>query len=291
MSLLYQDIVFFPTLYNNWKINISLRSSVSDKIISSVGDISMNEKKLMKVTVPCQFYISDMDIHDRALPSHILQKFQDAAVIHASAIGAGYDDLIADDRIWVVTKIRYTIIEQVLENIPLNITTWPQPKGTMDFCRDYLITDKDGKTLIKGTSKWCITNVKTRRLVRARDFDYLNGNGIYCLDKNYEDPYFNLRPFDFSSLEPVLVHQVRYTDLDHNMHMNNTNFASLSIDSIENIEQYVVQEMQVNFLCECRYKDTIKTYVKKNNELEYEVMGVKNDGIISFHTFMRLKHI
>lgn len=253
--------------------------------------ISMNKKKLMKSTEPCTFYISDMDIHDNALPSHILQKFQDIAVINATELGVGFDDLIVEDKIWVVTKIRYTVLKQVPENIPLLITTWPHPKGVMDFCRDYLITDQDGEIYIKGTSKWCITNIKTRRLVRARDFEYLDGNGVYCQDKNYDDPYYNLRPFDYSELEPVLIHQVRYTDLDHNMHMNNTNFASLSIDSIGDIENYTVEDMQVNFLCECRYKEKIRTYVKKNSELEYEVIGVKNDGKLSFHTFMKLKHI
>ncbi|MFA6795991.1 MAG: acyl-ACP thioesterase domain-containing protein [Bacilli bacterium] len=251
----------------------------------------MEVKKLMKSTEPCTFYISDMDIHDCALPSHILQKFQDIAVINATELGAGYDDLIADDRIWVVTKIRYTVLKQVKENTPMLITTWPQPKGVMDFCRDYLITDKSGEVYIKGTSKWCITNIKTRRLVRARDFDYLNGNGTYCLDKNYEDPYYNLRPFDYSNLKPALTHQVRYTDLDHNMHMNNTNFASLAINSIEDIEKYTIEDMQVNFLCECLYKDTIRTYVKRTSEFECEVIGVKNEGILSFHTFMKLKHI
>jgi len=251
----------------------------------------MKEKTLMKSTEPCTFYISDMDIHDHALPSHIFQKFQDIAVINAASLGAGFEDLIKNDKIWVVTKIRYTVLKQIPENIPLLITTWPQPKGIMDFCRDYLITDQAGEILVKGTSKWCITNVKTRKLVRARDFDYLNGNGEYCLDKNYNDPYFNLRPFDFANLSPALVYKVRYTDLDHNMHMNNTNFASLSIDSIDNIENYTIEDMQVNFLCECRYKDTIKTYVKNNCGSEYEVIGVKDDGSLSFHTFMKLKHI
>jgi len=253
--------------------------------------IIMSDKILMKTKEECSFSISDLDANENPLASHILQKFQDIAVHNANILNVGFDDLIQKDYIWVVTKIRYKVLKPIKKNQKLYITTWPLPKGVIDFCRDYLIEDENGVPYIKGTSRWCITNIKTRRLVRTKVVEYLNGNGEYFDKKCFDEPYFPLTPFSTEELEPVLEHKVVFTDLDHNKHMNNTKFADLSIDSIPEIEDCAIDEMQVNFLSECLYKDTIKTYVKANNDNEYEVIGIKTDGKLSFHTFIKLKHI
>ena len=259
--------------------------------ISYNWGIFMSEKTLMRTKEECSFSISDLDANENPLASHILQKFQDIAVHNANYLKIGFDDLIQNDYIWVVTKIRYQVLKPIKKNQKLYITTWPLPKGVIDFCRDYLIEDENGDIFIKGTSRWCITNIKTRRLVRTKGIEYLNGNGEYFDMKCFEEPYYPLTPFEIEGLKPVLEHKVVFTDLDHNKHMNNTKFADLSIDSIPKIEDFAIEEMQVNFLSECLYKDTIKTYIKFNSDNEYEVIGIKSDGKLSFHTFIKLKHI
>ena len=51
----------------------------------------------------------DFDKNGQIRLGALLHYFQDAAARHADEMGIGYDDMIADDRIWIITKLRCRI--------------------------------------------------------------------------------------------------------------------------------------------------------------------------------------
>lgn len=235
------------------------------------------------------FPYSSRDINDNPLPQSVFQRFQDLAGDNAEELGVGYNALKEKDLIWVVVKQRYI----VLKDVPfeeLKSYTWPHPKRSIEYNREYKITDSKGEPLIIGISKWCICNIKTRKL----DIRGVNYNGTdYHQENNFStDPYINLKPVDVTNLKPSLIHQVVFTELDHNRHMNNTYYASLIIDSVPNMVDCKIEDMQINFLSECRLGEELSIYViDLGGEGEFQVLGVKKDMTLSFNSYLKVKHI
>jgi medium-chain acyl-[acyl-carrier-protein] hydrolase len=249
--------------------------------------MNINYNSSLVYTEPCDFSYSYRDTNNNPFPSHILQVFQDVAGDQCAKLGIGYKELIAQDLIWVLVKVRFKIIK----NIPYEKTTavtWPQKKRVLEFNREFLICDANKDVCVEATSRWCLVNVKTRKLA-INKIDYQSDD--YERQKIFEDTFDLVPPFDTSSLVPSLVHQVVFTDLDHNKHMNNTHYASLVIDSLPNMEDYKVDEMQIHFQKECSLGEKIKVYSKKLDDVTYQTLGLKEDSTISFDAKTILKHI
>ena len=55
-------------------------------------------------------YNSYFDVNDKISPKSILNIFQDVASYHAGEIGVGYEDMLAKNLYWVLSRIKYDII-------------------------------------------------------------------------------------------------------------------------------------------------------------------------------------
>ena len=236
-----------------------------------------------------EFSYSHRDANNHVLPSSILESFQDIGSSHADLLGVGYKDLLKNNYIWVVNKIRYKIIKDIPYE-PITLETWPHKKGILDFNRDFKAYDSNNNICILVTSKWCILDMNTRKLVRARNINYKNLES-FKEENAFDDNYELIKEFEPNEETYVKRFDINYSMIDHNFHLNNTKYASFVLDSIKDIEKKEIVDLQINFLRECLYKDYIKTYCieRANNELLIE--GIKNDDEVSFLALVKLKDI
>jgi len=225
---------------------------------------------LMKYDTKITLFNSYFDINDRLSIKSILNIFQDVASIHAEDIGVGYKEMLSKNLYWVLSRIKLDIIKMPKINQTVIVETWPHEKGRIDFDRDLKILSEDGEVLIIGTSKWCVINSITRVLERSDNVNYV---GQYCLDVNYEDR-FNKINLPSIELQPCFEYSVMFSDLDHNQHMNNTNYANLIVSAVENKN---ISHFEINFLNECLLGDKIEIS-KIENDGEY-VIGKTNNKI------------
>lgn len=205
---------------------------------------------IMKHKTNITLYNSYFDLNDALTPKSILNIFQDVASVHAEEIGVGYSDMLAKNLYWVLSRVKFDIIKQPTPNQSVIVETWPLEKGRIDFDRDFLITSTDGEVLIKGTSKWCVIDTVNRSLQRTDNVNYL---GEYCSLKNYEDR-FNKILLPENEPQICFEHKVAYSDIDHNQHMNNTNYATL-VSNATNCKSY--SHFEINFINECVLNDNI----------------------------------
>ena len=83
-----------------------------------------------------------------------------------------------------------------------------------------------------------------------------------------------------------------YNLLDHNLHLNNTHYASFILDSIEGIEKKKITDLQINYLNECHFKQKVSTYYKKHDDSNKIIIeGIRDDGVISFIGLVTLENI
>lgn len=76
-----------------------------------------------------EYYLraSDFDKFNHIKPSAILDLFQDAAGQHAEEIGVGFQEMIKQSYLWVLTKVKFKIISEPKSYQKVNIKTWPLP--------------------------------------------------------------------------------------------------------------------------------------------------------------------
>lgn len=225
-------------------------------------------------TEDLQFTYSDLDASDNILPSSLLQAFQNISADHADIMHIGYKDLISQNLIWVVDKIHYTILDLNIGLKHLKITTWPEKPKALECPRNIIITDENNKVLIKGIARWCIINLNSRRLTRTSQIKMPEGE--YISKVNYETPYELFKPLNKEELVFSSKRKIFYSNLDHNKHLNNTNYANYVLDSLP-INNPCIVDMQITFLKELYLNDEVSTYYKKINEKEYFVYGYKNE--------------
>lgn len=225
----------------------------------------MAEKKhIAKIKLYSSFY----DENDRLSIKSILNLFQDVASIHAVDIGVGYLEMLEKNLYWILSRIKFDIIKMPITHSTILIETWPHEKGRIDFDRDFKITTEDGETLIIGTSKWCVIDTESRTLQRTENVNY---NCEICPDKNYEDRFTKIM-VPSENLTEKFIHTVRFSDLDHNHHMNNTSYAPLVSNAIEN---KIITHFEINYLNECKLNDEMKIYHHKDETGEYVVGKVE----------------
>lgn len=233
---------------------------------------------IMKHSDKITLFSSYFDMNDRLSAKSILNIFQDAAGIHADKIGVGYETMLAKNLYWILSRVKFDVFKMPVPNQKVVVETWPHEKGRIDFDRDFKVLSDDGETLVIGTSKWCVIDTETRSLQRTENVNY---DGEVCPDKNYEERFGKIVvPND--CLVQKFVHTVRFSDLDHNKHMNNTNYALLSTNAIDD---NIYSHFEINFLSECLLGDEIVVSSAKTEDAEF-VSGSVGDKIV-FTAFVK----
>ncbi len=197
--------------------------------------------------------VDETDYRELLKPSAVLQYFQDLATAHANKLGVGYNDLLKQDKCWVISRLGYRVNKYPSLGEEISAITFPKKPRIVDVNRDYYVTDKDGNGLISGTSKWCVIGISDRNIKKCKDLF------------PYEDAFFNpAEPFEngnrkIKPLEELGVEikrggefTVGITDLDRNRHMNNARYGDAVLNScgIDELNEKKIASFDINFISE-----------------------------------------
>ncbi len=205
--------------------------------------------------IPC--YNTDMSW--RLRPAAFMDLAQEAANLHATRLGFGYDEMIESKSAWVLSRMRVVFEDTPKWRDEVSFTTWHKGLDRLFFLRDFLMTDKEGNPKIKATTSWLVINLETRRLVRDPK---LLDEGTICSDNVLENPADKVvMPKD---VEPQLIveHVVGYSDLDMNGHANNARYMQWAMDAVNYEISSVkpIKEFTINFNHEVKPQETVSIY-------------------------------
>ena len=208
---------------------------------------------------------------------------QEAAGNHAVYLGFGYDDLIASNTAWILSRVRVVFTDTPKWKEDVTLTTWHKGLNRLFFLRDFIITDKAGRERVKATTSWLILDLATRRLVRDPK---LMEDGTVCTENIIETPADKVQmPKDVEAVH-VMDHLVAYSDVDMNAHANNAMYMQWAMDAVdyEVASTRPVKEFTINFNHEAKPGDTVSLYksrVEDGEDLKVFVEG-KVDGQSAF---------
>ena len=214
----------------------------------------------------------EIGVDGNICPGKMLHLFQDIAGKHAEKFGMGFDDLIENNLIWVVTRIRFCTYGAFEANKSYKLVTYPLPKQSLLYLRDYYIYDENDNLLVKGSSQWCILDFVSRKIQRTT-LDY---DGEFYETKAFDDGFPKLKIN--GELPEIGSHKIDGKDLDNNAHTNNCRYAEM-VEEFSDVKKY--NEFNITFQKETRLGDVILFYKEKVDDGEI-VAGKLEDSSVVF---------
>lgn len=212
-------------------------------------------KFIQNFHIPC--YNTDMSW--RLKPAAFMDLAQEAANLHATRLGFGYDDLIASKTAWVLSRMHVEFVDTPMWREDVTLKTWHKGLERLFFLRDFIVTDPEGKPKIKATTSWLVLNLETRRLVRD---PHLLDDGTVCSENVLEKPADKVVMPKDAEIALVVEHNVGYSDLDMNGHVNNAMYMQWAMDAVNYEISSVkpVKEFTINFNHEIKPQETVSIY-------------------------------
>ena len=220
------------------------------------------KKYIQDITIPCY----DTDASWRLKPASFMNYAQEAAGNHAVYLGFGYDDLIATNTAWILSRVHVIFTDTPKWKDKTTLTTWHKGQERLFFLRDFILTDQDGKERVKATTSWLILNLETRRMVRDSG---ISEDGE-CKENVIETPADKVvMPKDVEA-EHVMDHAVAYSDVDMNAHTNNAMYMQWAMDAVDYdiASTRPVKEFTINFNHETKPGDKVEIYKARIEETD-----------------------
>lgn len=202
---------------------------------------------------------------------------QDIASDHAIKLGFGREDLLRENRFWVLSRM-YAEIDRLPEwEDSVIVRTWPNGTDKLFALRNFEISFRDGTHIASATSSWLILDRFTRKVQRPDAI----------LERFYSDLHPNRSPIRYASkLEPAAdydkimeTYRIKVSDLDINLHTNNVKYLAWVTDSynLEFVMQNIPRSVEINYLAESQFDEEIVIQTAKE----------KQNGSVFNHSVLR----
>lgn len=235
-----------------------------------------NNEPVLMYEEALHFTASDFDRNGKIKASSLMHTFEDVAIKHADQLGVGWADLMKDNLIWVLNKLRFQIHLAMKADAVYQMETFPRKQKGVTFFRDYYIYDEGGHLAAVGTSQWCVINFVTRKIER----NGVSFEGNYIEREAFAGGIAKLKIND-GALAFIGSHHVTEEDLDENEHVNNCRYA----DMVENVLEGHT-DFTINFVKEARLGDEIRLYQEPQQD-SVLVAGKLADGTVIFQAKVR----
>ena len=206
----------------------------------------------------------------------LLDRMQDAAAEHASALNVGMEELAEMQLIWVLSRLQIRLLRPLLLGETLEVFTYPSGVERIFAHRCYDLKI-DGKRAGYAGSFWLPVNAAVNRPVNAKKV--LPPQIVDLPDVETFFPGMDKLPP--VSAEICASRKVGAGDIDLNKHLNNAVYARWVSDVLgEKLQQNAVSvsEIQFNYLSSGQFGEEIFLRAEVNADGSFAVFGEKSDG-------------
>jgi acyl-ACP thioesterase len=193
----------------------------------------------------------------------LMNYMQDIASDHAEKLRYGRDDLMKDNRFWVLSRLYVEMSEWPAWEDPVVLRTWPNGTEGIFAMRNYEIICKN-EIIGSGSSSWLILDRTTKKIQRP-DAVLSQFAGV----KPGYSPVRNPVKLDAAAGDGKTseIFNVRISDLDVNQHTNNTIYLKWVYDTygFDFLMKNVPQSAEINYLAESKHDDPIMIRTSSEN--------------------------
>lgn len=205
---------------------------------------------------------------DGRLSTHSLFNYlQDIASEHAVILKFGKDDLVRNNRFWVLSRIAADIKIWPGWEETVVVTTWPRGTDKLFALRDFEVRKEDGTLVATATSSWLVVDITSRRVQRPDSvLTAFNSEFPEKSSMGRNAGKVDAPESDIIKGKPFMVLP---SDLDINHHVNNVMYLRWVMDSydMDFLGTHLPSTVEINYLSESRSGDEITiTRGKGNND-------------------------
>lgn len=209
----------------------------------------------------------DCDASRAMRPSAILTYFEETANLHMKNCWRSLDEIRDTDGLaFILSRLGMRFYEPVPPHCEIEVQTWTCEGGTFSTNRCFRMLC-NGRIVAEGSSVWALVDLNLRRPVKVSQVN---------LGFEHEPPIpdFPTRTVIPKDAEFSLVgtRHIGYSDIDYNLHMNNTRYPDMLCDFIPDILNKRVRSIQLSFIHEATFGH------------ELEILYAERDGVSMFRT-------
>ncbi len=220
-----------------------------------------------------KFDITDSFFHNGKLKlSQVMKCMEDVSRNHANQLGFGFDDMIAQGLLWMISKAKIVLKKPLVKGMAINLTTWPAVNRKF-FCNRYFIAkDDNGEELFSAVYVWVVVDSSTRSMAQTDKIEQM-----------YKGDFDSATPDMDLSFQKVVVNindgwqfvgkqEMKVDYLDENNHVNNTFYMDFATQN----EVNSVVQVEISYHRELMLGESVTIY-KKTDGNKTQVCGIKDE--------------
>lgn len=219
--------------------------------------------ELFEQTFEIPSYLCDRK--DLLHPWAAVRLCQEVSEFHSKATGIGYEQLLEQNRIWIISRAYYIIYRRPAAFEKVMLSTWSRGNDGLFAFRDYRMKTPAGETLLAGTTYWPLIDYVTRRPIRLKevlvDYEYRQEEAT---DHSVLD---RLRMPDMTEPDDSFNQLALHSLIDHAQHVNNSEYVKLVFDSLMQSEFELEKpfSIELNYQHETQPSETLSVLRKQDN--------------------------
>ncbi len=207
----------------------------------------------------------DTDATLKIRPTQLLALMQETSNRHIATSGMSLDELRDQKKLgFLLSKTRVEIDRRPAALEEITVETWTNPSRSFGFNRSFRVLVGD-EVVAKADTFWALVGIEDRAFHKMEETGYV-----------FEDePAVELSlpprlriPNDLC-LEELGTRHIVYSDIDYNMHMNNTRYADMLCDFLSLDEVGRLRGFSLSYLHEAAYGHTLRVLSGKRDNSRF----------------------
>ena len=225
----------------------------------------------MEYRMKTEVDVHDVDYNGVAKTSSIMKYIQTAAQCQLTESGMSYDNLKANNRAFILSRVKLEVLKPLRAYTPLTAITYPCESRGYSFLRCYEL-ESDGEIVARAVSVWALIDTESRSLVRVNDFNL----GLPTPPPNELVLRTTKLP---STLIDIGGYGVHYGDVDQNRHMNNTKYPDMYSNFLL-LQNKMIRSITINYSNEAQIGEKLRVQRAEENGYYY-FRTVRSDGKVN----------
>ncbi len=229
----------------------------------------------MKYTEKYNVRWHDTDANREVHPSGVLMFMQETGNRQFEAAGRPLDRIRDEDGVgFILSRIAIDMAAPIHAYEDISVETFTCQSRGFTFPRGWEIK-RDGQTVARATSQWALVRVADRSLVRAEEFPLTFGDEP---EMQTEMPLRFRIPRE-TVWEKVGERHISFSDIDYNMHMNNTKYPDMLCDFLPDPAAMRVTGVSLAYCKEAAYGDTLTVERARAEDGLYYIRTRKGEDV------------
>ena len=231
----------------------------------------------MKYTRDLTVQWYDTDASRVVRPSIMMVYMMETANMQCEQYGFGLDKLRDEKGLgFVLGSIQANFNKPLYAYDKITVRTWCRESRGYSFMRYFEIV-RDGEVVAEAASTWALLDINARTMVRGDEsFD-----GFFPIDEPLDAKSLPRRArASKNELELVGTRRIVYSDIDYNMHMNNTRYPDMICDFLPDMTGKRLTKMSLNYAREAPLgaELTVMRHASDTTNGEFEVRTLDSEG-------------